>query len=270
MTKYYFHAPNFDSNPESDSAPQLGSILANFNDFDPILNQNNIQYIHGSSRNTSVCHNFTDTDNRAIEAGAGLSVTAAQGLLGAADVIYSFLSSKKVVFECEMLETFEFFPDKDFISESIIASPNVQEFINSSVFGNKKVYMVTGLKIATGFSSSTTTETQHRPCLKISGSGAALGVPVEGGPSIDFAINHNQITGTGKTANKVIFAYKVACIKLKSDGDVDYSYKRGGKYSVDNSDGEDQAASPDWEVDDVDESYLGGLHYEMIQVDQVA
>ncbi|KAJ0313282.1 hypothetical protein COL516b_000214 [Colletotrichum fioriniae] len=269
MTKYYFHAPNFDSNPESDSAPQLGSILANFNDFDPILNKNNVQYIPESSQNMSACHNFTDTDNRATEAGVGLSATAAEGLLGAADVIYSFLSNKKVVYECETLTTTEFSPDTDFIHDSIMASLNVQEFIDSSVFGNKKVYMVTGLKIATGFSSSTKTGTQHRPCLKISGSGAALGVPVEGGPSINFAISRDRITGIGKTANKIIFAYKVVCIKMKSDGEIDYSYKRGGKYSVDGRNDEDQAAPAEWEVDDVDESWLGGLDYDIIQVDQV-
>ncbi|KXH61661.1 hypothetical protein CSAL01_03837 [Colletotrichum salicis] len=263
MVKYYFHAPNFDSNPESRSAPRLGSILADIHDFDLILNQDNVQYIPESSQNISVCQNFTDAVDRIIEAGVCLNFTAAQELIGAADMIYSFLLSKKITYNCEMLKMIESFPDMDFISNSIIASPNVQEFIDSSVFGKKKVYMVIGLKIATGSSSSTTTGIQHRPSLKISGNGAALGVPVEGGPSVNFAISRDRSVGTGDTSNTVIFAYKVVRIKLKSDGE-------GGKYSVDDSNDEDQAATAEWEVDDVDETWLGDLPCEITQVDRVA
>ncbi|OAQ75081.1 hypothetical protein VFPFJ_10919 [Purpureocillium lilacinum] len=96
--------------------------------------------------------------------------------------------------------------------------------------------MVTGLKIATGFSSSSTREMQSNPKLKIGVDATPAGMFVQGGPKLDVTVAGKGTLGLGRSANKIIFAYRVIRIKMKWDGEAQYKSRPGGKYGMNDSD----------------------------------
>ncbi len=109
--------------------------------------------------------------------------------------------------------------------------------------------MITGLKIATGFSFSTAKETQHGPSLKIGVDLTPFGVPVEVGPETDFETKNARMVSQGRSTNKIVFAYRVIRIKEKGDGEVQFKHEAGGLYSIDpDSDDEDKG----WDVEPLD------------------
>ncbi|KAF6809399.1 hypothetical protein CPLU01_15510 [Colletotrichum plurivorum] len=167
--------------------------------------------------NISGSSDFRTTSTRSFQAEIGLNATGASGLAGSADLIYALTNNKQEQYACEVLETLEFAPDQAFVNDSIIASQRVQRFLEDSLFGRKKVYMITGLKIASGLSRSTSKETQHGPSLKVSASGAPLGIPlpVEAGPGVGVTFGRGRTVTDGPALNKTVFAYRVIRIKVK-------------------------------------------------------
>ena len=111
--------------------------------------------------------------------------------------------------------------------------------------------MITGLKIASGFSKSVSEEIQHNPKLKIAAKTTTVSsIPVEAGPELDLAVANAQMVFHGRSTNKIVFAYRVIRIKQKRDGEAKYKYMSGGKYAVnDNSDDEEDP----WEFELLDE-----------------
>lgn len=85
------------------------------------------------------------------------------------------------------------------------------------------MYMITGLKIATGFSMSSSRETQHSPSLKVALGFGALGVPAEVGPELGLSVGCARTVEQGRALHKIVFAYRVIRIK----------YGSGGKYAAD-------------------------------------
>ena len=110
--------------------------------------------------------------------------------------------------------------------------------------------MITGLKIATGFSKSASKETQHNPKLKVAVNATAMGVPVEAGPELDLAIANARTVSHGRSTNKIVFAYQAIRIKQKRDGEAKYKYKSGGKYAA--NDDSDEEEEP-WDIEPLDE-----------------
>jgi hypothetical protein len=68
------------------------------------------------------------------------------------------------------------------VTECILASQRVQDFLEDSLVGRKRVYMITRLKITSGSSTSSTGETRHHPKLKVVVSGTAICFPGEVSP----------------------------------------------------------------------------------------
>jgi len=248
---YYFQAPNFDINPESDTAPKLGSIFSTLDRLTGPLNQFDYVSVPTNLMNQSASAGFNETVDESLKGSMGLNANVAQGIAGSADLVYAFARGKKNVYCCELLETVEFEPSKEFISDCILASQRVQNFLENSLVGRKRVYMITGLKIATGFSQSASNETKHNPILKVAVNTTAMGVPVETGPELDLAIANARTVSHGRSTNKIVFAYRVIRIKRKRDGEARYKYKSGGKYSV-NDDSSDEEEVP-WDVEPLDE-----------------
>jgi hypothetical protein len=173
--------------------------------------------------------------------------------------------------ECQPLLTphssFRFEPDKQFITDAITASQSVQSFLENSLPGRKRVYMITGLKIATGFRTSTSSSTHHGPTLSIGVSASAFGAPIETGPEIEIESTRSRTVAQGRALNKIVFAYRVVRIKRKRDGEAKYKYKSGGKYSVDDSDGEDEEGEGLWEMDVLDEGQRESEFPDTLRVD---
>lgn len=243
MSKLYYHqAPSFDINPDSDVAPRLGSIFSNLEMLKAPLNQQDLIAVPKHLMNQSVTADFDEKDIRGYQTHADLNANAIQGVGfgGSTDLIYSFARDKKNVYHCELLETLEFEPNQDFVTESIRASCRVQNFLDNSLVGRKRVYMITGLKIASGFSKSTN-ENHHSAKLRVAAKATVLG-------GLGFNINASsaQTVSQGRTLNRVVFAYRAIRIRLKRDGEARYKYKSGGKYDIEDDDDDD---------DESDESY---------------
>ena len=139
-------------------------------------------------KNQSASADFDETVDSSLKISAGLNASVAQGLAGSGGLVYAFARDKKNVYKCELLETLEFEPTKEFVSECILASQRVQSFLENSLVGANRVYMVTGLKIATGFLTSSTKESQLNPKLKVKVDGTALGIPDQAGPELDLTV----------------------------------------------------------------------------------
>ncbi|KAI3527047.1 hypothetical protein CSPX01_17288 [Colletotrichum filicis] len=185
---FYFRAPNFDINADGDIAPRLGSIFSCLDHLISPLNQFDRLPIPESLLNESHNTDFHETDDKSFRAEASLNANAFQAITGSADVVYTFARDKNAVYHCEELQTLEFEPDRDFVAGSIAASLQVQTFLDDCPFGFKKIYMVTGLKIASGFSKSCTKDTEHGPSLKVGVSATAFGMPMEAGPGLGALI----------------------------------------------------------------------------------
>jgi hypothetical protein len=248
---YYFQAPSLDINPDSSIAPKLGSIFSTLDTLTAPLNQDEYVTIPSNLTNQSANADFSETVQRNLETTAGLNANVAQGIAGSADLVYSLARDKKNVYQCELLETFEFAPNKEFVSECIIASQRVQAFLDNSLVGRKRVYMVTGLKIASGFTKSSANETRHNPKLKVTASGAAVAIPGEAGLELGMTLANSRAVGHGRTANKIVFAYRVIRIKVKRDGEAKYKYKSGGRYAEDDDSDEDDEDR--WDLESLNE-----------------
>lgn len=254
---YYFQAPNFDINPDSQTAPRLGSIFSSLTQLKAPLNQDDHLKIPENLLNNNKVDNFNSIKAHNLKADIGVSATAGQGVTGSADLFYAFARDKQNVYHCETLETVEFEPDKAFVSDSITASQRVQTFISNSLFGRKRVYMITGLKIATGFSMSSSKATQHSPSLKVALGFGALGVPAEAGPELGLSVGSARTVEQGQAFNKIVFAYRVIRIKDRWDGEPRFKYESGGKYAAEeDSDDSDEDGEGNWVLEPLSDDTL--------------
>ncbi|CAO2658330.1 Nn.00g060530.m01.CDS01 [Neocucurbitaria sp. VM-36] len=250
---YYFQAPNFSINVESETAPKLGSIFPNLDRLTNPLNQFEHVHIPTSLTNQSAAEDFKENVDKSFTGAVGLNANLVQGIAGTAEVVYAFARDKSNVYRCETLDTVEFEPNEQFINDSIIASQRVQSFLDNALVGRKKVYMITGLKIATGFSMSTSKAKQHGPTLQLGVDATALGVPAEAGPEVELGVGNFRTVSHGRTANKIVFAYRVIRIKRRRDGQAKYKYKSGGKYTTDEDESDEEEP---WELELLDEEDL--------------
>lgn len=267
---YYFRAPTFDIDPDSDIAPKLGSILPHLDRLTTSLNQFNEYHIPDHLRNASTHYDFQEHESKGVAASVGLDTSALQGLAGTATAFYTFAKDKENVYACEKLETLEFEPDNEFINNAIIASPRVQRFLDRAFPGRKRVYMITGLKIATGFRRSSAVETSHGPGLAVGADAMAVGLPVGVGAETAVEWNSERTIAHGETANRIVFAYRIVKIKVRRDGQASFNHKSGGKYSVGEDDA-DEDGGRQWELeslaeDEVERDYPEAVAVEMVSI----
>ncbi|KID83962.1 hypothetical protein MAJ_11286, partial [Metarhizium majus ARSEF 297] len=119
------------------------------------------------------------------------------------------------------METYEFEASEQYVTDSITASLRVQNFIAGSFIGNKKVYMITGLKIAEGSCMSTTDAGSHGP-----------------------------------SSSKVIFAYRAIEIAPKRGGNLRYRDLPGRHAQCFSDEHEDEDAEAGWEIEPVKEKQM--------------
>jgi hypothetical protein len=255
-TLLYFRAPRFDISYDSPTAPRLGSIFSNLRRLTAPLNQNELLSVPANLLNKSGTVEFQDTVRKSIEGSVGLVTSAAQGLPGSGDVIYAFARDSCDTYRCAALDTVEFEPDDQFVKDSITASLRVQDALQDSVcfFRSTRVYMITGLKIATGFAKSSITTDEHGPQLKVAVEASSFGVPVTGGCEFGLTFGAGRDVSHGPASSKIVFAYRAIKIWSKRDGQVRYKDLSGGLYSLDD-DSEDEE-HPSWNAEPVGEEVM--------------
>ncbi|KAH7091464.1 hypothetical protein FB567DRAFT_546185 [Paraphoma chrysanthemicola] len=248
---YYFQAPSFSIDADCEIAPRLGSIFYSLERLIDPLNQHDHLYIPKTSINTSKIEKLCETKGTGYMAAVGLNANIANGIGGSADVVYALATEKKTKYCCESLETVEFEPSEQFIIDSVMASQRVQATLDKALFGRKRIYMITGLKIATRFSSSTSESSQHGPKMRVGIDATGFGIPVAACPEVELATSRTRSIIHGRTRNKIIFAYRVVRIKQGRSGDASWKYRSGGKYGLGQDEDEDEDVT--WEVEALDE-----------------
>ncbi|KAK3998235.1 hypothetical protein QBC44DRAFT_314046 [Cladorrhinum sp. PSN332] len=249
---YYFQAPTFVINPDSPVAPKLGSIFSK-SGLDRLaapLNQDNVLYVPENTINQSGPFPFEERVSKSLAVTLGVSAKAV--LLGEGNILYHFARSRNVTYRADGLETVEFEPGDEFVRDSVVASRKVQEFLDASLAGRKKVYMVTGLKIATGFSQVRAEGVAHGPEVGVSVDAGLVGVPgIEAGPQGQLEFETERVVVQGAAGgNKIVFAYRVVVVRRKRDGEVTFEWKSGGKYGVGDDDDDDDDDDEEEEDDD--------------------
>lgn len=244
MPLYYFRAPTFDINPESPTAPRLGSIFPNLNRLTGPLNQYNHEPPDPSTTNTHNSHAFHDDSQRSTAGSIGLGATTIQGI-GSLGLIFGFKRAHNYSYSCSTLQTTEFEPSRDFVIRCIRASQDVQDFVEQSPFGSKKVYMITGLKIASGFRRTEGKSSENKPQVTLGADASLLGIPAGGEVETDLTFSGSRSIASG--AETVVFAYRAIKISPKGD-DTSYKEVSGGLYSYgDESDDEEE-----WDISGLD------------------
>ncbi|KAH7395121.1 hypothetical protein DE146DRAFT_72878 [Phaeosphaeria sp. MPI-PUGE-AT-0046c] len=267
---YYFRAPTFDLNPDSDIAPKLGSILPHLDRLTTSLNQSNEYHISDNLKNASAHNDYQEHESKGIAASVGLDTSALQGLAGTATAFYTFAKDTEHTYSCEKLETLEFEPDNEYINNAIVASPRVQRFLERAFPGRKRVYMITGLKIATGFRRSSAMETSHGPGLAVGADAVAVGVPVGAGVETGVERNGARTIAHGETANKIVFAYRVVKIKARRDGLASFKHKSGGKYSMDDEGEDNGEEGRQWVLDSLADGEFERDYPETVAVEMIS
>ncbi len=254
-TRLYFRAPRFDISHDSPTAPRLGSIFSSLKRLTAPLNQDGLLSVPTNLVNESGAVDFQDTIGKSVKGSAGLSATFAHGLAGSGSLIYAFASDSHEIYRCAALETVEFEPDEQFIADSITASRRVQDFLldSFSFFGGRRVYMITGLKIATGFTRSSASSAEHGPRLKVDMDGTGFGVPATGGPEVSLTLGASRGISHGPASSKIVFAYRAIKISPKGDGQVRYKDLSGGQYGIGDDDDEEP---PSWDAEPVGEKAM--------------
>ncbi|RSL48885.1 hypothetical protein CEP54_012687 [Fusarium duplospermum] len=120
---YYFQASTLDINPENLTAPRLGGIYATPETLTGPLNQADHVNVPENLKNMSSNIGFEETVGNNWNVSVGVSAGAAQGLAGTTSLVYAFARDKQNVYSCELLETVSFEPAKEYVTESICASP---------------------------------------------------------------------------------------------------------------------------------------------------
>ncbi|KLU85491.1 hypothetical protein MAPG_04514 [Magnaporthiopsis poae ATCC 64411] len=244
MPKFYYDMPP--------AAPRLGSIYRDIGSLglQAPLNMRDRLDIPPELSNRSGMSGFGATRDSGL--GGSVGVAAEVPGLVSGDLVYTFAKTGNVSYSCTLLETDEFIPTAEYIEASIKASETTSNYLEGAMFGRRRVFMITGLKIATEFSIETSSQAKHGPRLKIVAATPATG-PVAIGPVLD-AEGSRGSTMKGKTLNKIIFAYRAIKIRMKGDGEAKWKHLRSGKYGLGDDDDDDD---DDDDTDDGDDENGG-------------
>ena len=263
MSPFFYHrAPNFSIDPDSPIAPKLGSIFSNLDKLTSPLNQHDSISIPGDLINANEADNFQDTVGRNVKANIGVHAELAQGLPLSGNIIFSSSKDKNYVYKCSNLKTTEFDPTDEYILQCLHASQRVQNYIQDSFVGRKKIYMITGLKTATNFSMTLTKNMEQGPTLNITADGTTHGIPASGGPQMDFTAGTFRDLASGKSP-QIVFAYRAIKIRPRHDGAVGYRDIKGGQYSLDKDEDEDEG----WTIEGLDADDLAEEPSEAVKVE---
>ncbi|EEU46777.1 uncharacterized protein NECHADRAFT_91693 [Fusarium vanettenii 77-13-4] len=149
MVKEYFLAPNFSTGAPPKGPIYLGSILRNISEFEP-LNQTVCTIPETQLYPVDQKTGFEVTLSHLRSTNLGLRAGALELLGVGANASIKWTRGRDTVLSCKRLDTLTFNPTEPYMIEAM-KDPDVLSFIRSGRF-RRSVYMVTGLKVASGAS----------------------------------------------------------------------------------------------------------------------
>jgi hypothetical protein len=159
------------------------------------------------------------------------------------------------IYKCEVLETSCFQPDNAYIFESLR-----NQLVKSYIIDNGHrlpVYMITGVKIARGFSATTKRTRTHDGDLNMVVNTASLKATANAGPAFKVSISSSQAAsfGAGEGSTDCVFAYQLIKIRSKrNDKFTEEEFYKGTLLNTDDKEEENHMASQlgeDWEIAEV-------------------
>ncbi|PWY89667.1 hypothetical protein BO94DRAFT_584909 [Aspergillus sclerotioniger CBS 115572] len=170
-----------------------------------------------------------------------LAITAKLGSL-----IIKTAGEEDHAYQIDELETLEFRPDSQFITRSVDASRQAQERLDNARQEDKAIFMVTGLKVATGFRLWAKVDSSTHPRITLPY--LIWGRDVTS--NLEISKTTGWTTQYGPVKNKVIFAMRVVKITRGDDGSYVSNDEDGGQFAKDSK---QKGAAAGLEVAQVDE-----------------
>ena len=236
--KCYFLAPTRNYVP--DKRIRMGNIIANPSVPDEPLNESPFT----PSPDTIDIHSesgWSTTYSKQNETKLSFLASFLQlilGLGGKADAGYE--TSVTQTLNCEKVVTSEFNPSLSFV-DHCVKDEAVSNYLKARkqfyLYGNnpKKVYMITGLKIAHGASQVFEAGLKRNIHLHLTVDGTTAGLPASGGP--EFNVTRNESQGEDfKASDAFVLGYRLREIELRAKGDIAHkAYDTGATLGKDNT-----------------------------------
>lgn len=245
--KTYFLAPNWEYPP--DGLIQLGSIMAD--PTNPSSTLNSEALLPPNPRlypDTKAGWEKTRAELFSVNVGIWATFLQIFGLGG--DVSGNKSKDTTGVYKVQTLETKYFVPSKKYLWECM-QDENVKDYISNTWF-KKSVFMVTGTKIARGFSVETRRVTENGGDGNVGVDLTGAGVPLQVGPKVNVVWKKTDNTGfTG--SSDCVFAYQVVKIRSKrNDKFLAEDHNSGALLNNDVEKGEHgiEEFEADWEVEE--------------------
>ncbi|KAF5548902.1 hypothetical protein FMEXI_4573 [Fusarium mexicanum] len=216
----YFLAP-INNSPEG--LIRLGNIISSPALVDDPINQESFLFTEWPIE--IVEHNQNNfTFNMSVKKDRSLGIWASflQSLGIGGDVIVDWSKEHSEQWACENLKTVYFSPTISYISQCL-KDEGVQSFmrVNKPWFATNKLYMVTGIKVAYGATSTIEHAKQRGLNLKFGADFSSQGVPISLGPQIGGR-NTISTKQTQSGGDPFVFAFRLRRIKISRKGEVNH------------------------------------------------
>jgi hypothetical protein len=139
-------------------------------------------------------------------------------------------NENKSSWTCKILHTYWFVPTQEFVEQSV-KDPKVREFFIENNF-SEKLYMVTGLKIARGASSTSSFMKKRGFNAHVELDGTNWGVPGSIGPGVKMN-NNEKVVENFDNADDFVFAFRLREIKVTEKGKTTHAqYTDGAMFGL--------------------------------------
>lgn len=228
--KCYFLAPTRNNPPEGPI--RLGNILASPKSPEDPINTKPFE-IEPASVYTHNEYDWSLVRDKDSGFEFGIWASFLQLIFGIGGAVAaSWTSSHSADWKCKKLCTVEFTPTQAFVSE-IVQNQDVRDYLIDSF--HKKIYMITGLKIASGASAVVKATKERGLNLHIGFDGTSLGIPLSAGPYSNIARKTEEQESFGN-ADDFVFAFRLRQIKVKAKGKVQHkAFTDGAFFDIDSA-----------------------------------
>ncbi|KAF7556187.1 hypothetical protein G7Z17_g1664 [Cylindrodendrum hubeiense] len=224
--KHYFLAPI--GNP-AEGPIRLGNIVSAPRLADDPLNEDHVPLSSVSMDvvdHTEHSYDFGININNGSRVGVWASFLQTLGLGG--DVTVEGSNENSEQWACESMRTISFTPKLDYITKCL-EDEGVQNYmrVNKPWFGTSRLYMVTGIKVAYGASSTVRYAQSRGFHLRFGVDLTGLGIPLTIGPEFGRT-NTLSVRQSQEGAEPFVFAFRLRRIKITGKGNIHHEqYDKG-------------------------------------------
>lgn len=270
--KRWIIAPTPNLSPDGPIA--LGNVVASVESADMPLfvaahhHDHNPALLPPSSITTTDARDWTLDAQRTTSARVGVWATFCQAVVGiGGDGNYGWARDVGQHWKVDVMRTRTFAPPAEFV-EAAVRERAVRGYITGNMF-RRKVYMVTGVKIASGARGFTSYVRERSFDARVGVDGTSMGVPVAAGPQVEASEDGRTRVGF-RDADDFVFAFSLREIRVKRAGGVkkQRQFKDGDFMSKDGFKKEESTATEEGiEIIGLTEYDAGGDEWDLEEID---